>query len=253
MWGAGGSDYDGVSYRISGALAHAAQRLNAKPGEKILDVATGTGWSARNVARGGAQVTAVDISTELLAAARALSAHVRPPIEFRQADAELLPFEDGSFDRVISTFGVMFAFDHARAAAELARVCRRGGRLVLATWAPDGSVAELFGIVGKYRERPAGAGSPIAWGDPRHVEALLGDAFELKFEPGVAHAYHEDVEAIWAAFSRGFGPIRQLVETLDAALLASLRRDLDAYHGRFMTPAGLHVTREYLVVIGRRR
>ena len=110
MWGRGGKHYDDVSYAISDALAHAAQRLNARAGERILNIATGTGWSARNVARTGAAVTGVDISEELLAAARELSAHVRPPIDFRQADAERLPFGDGAFDGVTSTFGIMFAF-----------------------------------------------------------------------------------------------------------------------------------------------
>src|SRR5512134_1789245 len=91
MWGRGGRHYDDVSFAISDALAHAAQRLNARAGERILDIATGTGWSARNIARTGAAVTGVDISQELLAAARELSAHLQPPIEFRQADAEHLP------------------------------------------------------------------------------------------------------------------------------------------------------------------
>jgi ubiquinone/menaquinone biosynthesis C-methylase UbiE len=131
MWGAGGAGYDKVSFAISDALAHAAQRLNARPGQSILDVATGTGWSARNVARCGAQVTAVDIAPELLAAAKTLASHL--PITFWQADAEQLPFADAHFDGIISTFGVMFAVDQAQAARELARVCRPGGRLALAT------------------------------------------------------------------------------------------------------------------------
>ena len=118
MWGRGGKAYDEVSFAISDALAHAAQRLNARAGERILDVATtGTGWSARNVARGGAVVMGVDISPELLAAATGLSGHIRPRIEFRLGDAEQLPFDDAAFDGVISTFGVMFAINHATAAA----------------------------------------------------------------------------------------------------------------------------------------
>src|SRR5262245_66635521 len=95
MWGRGGSNYDDVSFVISDALAHAAQRLNARAGERMLDVATGTGWSARNVARRGAMVTGVGISPELLAAAVDLSAHIRPPSEFRLGDPEPLPFGAG--------------------------------------------------------------------------------------------------------------------------------------------------------------
>src|SRR5262245_6067225 len=176
MWGRGGKAYDEVSFVISDALAHAAQRLNARAGEHILDVATGTGWSARNVVRAGAAATGVDISDELLAAAHELSAHVRPAIEFRRADAERLPFDDGAFDGIISTFGVMFASDQARAAAELARVCRPGGRLVLTTWAPAGAVAEFFGVIAAYSDAPPVRWSPLAWGDPAHVEGLLGEA-----------------------------------------------------------------------------
>ena len=115
MWGQGGRFYDDVTFAISDALARAAQRLNAGAGERILDVATGTGWSARNVARRDGQVTAVDIAPELLAAAEELSAHVRPPIVFQPADAERLPFPSAHFDGIISTFGIMFALDQAHA------------------------------------------------------------------------------------------------------------------------------------------
>src|SRR6516225_1979399 len=105
MWGRGGKHYDDVSFAVSDARAHAAQRLNARAGERILDVATGTGWSARNVARSGAIVTGVDISQELLAAASDLCRHLRPAVDFRLADAERLPFDDAAFDGIISTFG----------------------------------------------------------------------------------------------------------------------------------------------------
>jgi len=253
MWGRGGRHYDDVSFAISDALAHAAQRLNARPGERILDVATGTGWSARNVARTGATVTGVDISEELLAAAGELSAHVRPAITFQQADAERLPFADGAFDGIISTFGVMFALDQAQAAVELARVCRSGGRLALATWAPAGAVAQFFGVIAQHSDAPPSPSSPLAWGDPAHVEKLLGSTFDLKFEPGVSNAYHGSEQDIWDWYTRGFGPLRQLAESLPTDRLERLKRDVDAYHRHYAVPAGLHVKRDYLLVIGRRR
>ncbi len=253
MWGSGGRHYDDVSYAISDALAHAAQRLNARAGERVLDVATGTGWTARNVARTGAAVTAVDISPEILAAAGDLSAHVRPAIEFRIADAELLPFEDGAFDGVISTFGVMFAFDQERAAAELARVCRQGGRLSLSTWAPDGAVAEFFDVIARHIDAPPSPSSPLAWGDPANVERLLGKSFEIKFEPGISNAYHANVDAIWDAYVRGFGPLRLLATTLTPERLQRLKQDVADYHRHYEVPAGLHIKREYLITIGRRR
>jgi len=174
MWGRGGRHYDDVSFAVSDALAHAAQRLNARAGERILDVATGTGWSARNVARTGAVVTAVDISHELLAAATDLSGHMRPAIEFRLADAERLPFADGAFDGIISTFGVIFAVDQARAAAELGRVCRPGGRLSLATWASDGAVAEFFGVIAQHSDAPPPPSSPLRWGIRRMLRNFSG-------------------------------------------------------------------------------
>jgi SAM-dependent methyltransferase len=253
MWGRGGRHYDDVSFAISDALAHAAQRLNARAGERILDLATGTGWSARNVARTGATVTGVDITEDLLAAARELSGLVRPTIEFRQADAERLPFDDGAFDGVISTFGVMFAFDQAQASAELARVCRPGGRLALTTWAPGGAVAQFFRIIAQHSGAAPPPSSPLAWGDPGHVEKLLGKTFDLKFEQGVSNAYHGSVEDIWHWYTRGFGPLRQLAEDLPPDRTEQLKRDVDAYHGHYSVPAGLHVKRDYLLTIGRRR
>jgi SAM-dependent methyltransferase len=251
MWGSGGKDYNDVSFAISDALAHAAQRLNAKQGQSILDVATGTGWTARNVARSGAQVTAIDIAPELLAAAEQLSANL--PITFRLADAERLPFPDAHFDGVISTFGVMFAVDQPQAARELARVCRPGGRLVLATWAPDGAVAEFFGVLAKYNDAPPAPSSPLAWGKREHVISLLGDAFSLTFESGVSHAYHDDEDDIWNWYARGFGPLRTLVERLSPERRLDLKRDVDAYHGHYKTAAGLTVAREYLLTKGVRR
>jgi ubiquinone/menaquinone biosynthesis C-methylase UbiE len=253
MWGRGGRHYDDVSFAVSDALAHAAQRLDAHAGERILDVATGTGWSARNAARMGAAVTAVDIADELLAAARELSAHLRPAIEFRHGDAECLPFPDRAFDGVISTFGVMFALDQAQAAAEMARVCRPGGRLALATWAPAGAASEFFGIIARHRDAPPPPSSPLAWGDQTHVEKLLGKAFELKFEQGISNAYHGSADDIWNWYRRGFGPLRQLIESLPADRVERLKRDVDAYHRHYAVPAGLHVKREYLLTIGRRR
>lgn len=253
MWDRGGAAYDEVSYAIADAIMHAAKRLDAHAGERVLDVATGTGWAARHAARGGAQVIGIDIAPTLLAAAKALSAHVRPPITFRQADAMALPFADAAFDKVISTFGVMFAADPARAAAELARVTRPGGRLALAVWVPGGTVETFFGVVGAFADQPPPAASPFDWGDPDKVTRLLGDAFDLTFEAGVNHAYHPSAEAIWRWYLEGFGPLRFIHEGLPAERQAAMKAAVDAYHAPYRTPAGLHVQRDYLVVIGERR
>ena len=228
MWGSGGRAYDDVSFAISDALAHAAQRLNARSGEQILDVATGTGWSARNVARRGAEVTAIDISPELLAAAEDLSRHIRPPIRYVHADAENLPFADARFDGVISTFGIIFALDPPRAAAELGRVCRRGGRIVLTAWEPGGAVAEFFRILPHHSNAPPSPASPLAWGDPDVARQLLADDFELVFERGENNAYHDDEHDIWDCYTRGFGPLRAVLAALDASGQEHLRAEIAA-------------------------
>ena len=252
MWDAGGRSYDDISFAISDALGHAAQRLSPRAGEEILDVATGTGWSARNAARPGARVAAVDIAPELLRVAAALSGPAAA-IDYRVADAEDLPFADGRFDRVISTFGVMFAGDHAQAGRELGRVCRKEGRLCLATWAPDGAVARFFAVLAAHTAAPPPPASPLLWGDPDHLRALLGRDFELRFEPGVSHAYHDSVDDVWSWYLRGFGPLRTIHDALDAAGRTALKRDVDAYHRHYEVDAGLHIRREYLITIGQRR
>ena len=253
LWSAGGKHYDEVSFAISDALAHAAQRLNAQPDHDVLDVATGTGWSARNAARGGARVSAIDIAPKLLEAAQQLSALITPRIDYRLAPAEQLPFADQSFDRVISTFGVIFAADQKRAAAELGRVCRKGGRLCMTAWTPDGAVAEFFGLIAAHSGMPASSPSPLSWGDPAHAESLLGRDFSLRFEHRVSSAYYDNADDIWHWYLRGFGPLRALHESLGVAGRRALKRDVDAYHNAFAVEAGLKVQREYLLIIGERR
>lgn len=254
MWGKGGRGYDIVSFAISDALAHGAQRLAPKPGENVLDIATGTGWTARNCARFGAKVTALDFSFELLEAARELSAGMEPSIDFVEGNAEALPFADACFDRVISTFGAMFAPDQQATADQVARVTKPGGRFVMVNWVPGGSVAEFFGVIGKYSDAPPPGPSPMDWGVTEKVEALLGGAFDLTFETGVSNAYHDHEEAIRTWYMQGFGPVRAVAENLAPDRLAAFERDLDAFHAHYRTASGmLHVKRDYLVVIGYRK
>ncbi|MXN63911.1 methyltransferase domain-containing protein [Stappia sp. GBMRC 2046] len=253
MWGSGGKHYNEVSFAICDALAHAAGRLCPRPGEAVLDVATGTGWSARNAALFGAKVSAVDISPTLIDAARTLSRAVDPPIDFKVGEAENLPFPDRRFDKVISTFGVMFAADHEAAARELARVTRPGGRLSLANWVPDGAVAEFFGVLAEFTDAPPPSPSPLDWGRPDYLESLLGKDFELTFERGINHAYHDSEDAIWQWYLRGFGPLKAVHDRLDAQGRKALKEAVDAYHRHYRVDAGLCVKREYLITVGKRR
>ena len=163
-----------------------------------------------------------------------------------------MPFPAGRFDGIISTFGVMFAANQRQAAAELARVCRPGGRLTIAAWVPGGAVAEFFSVAGRHSDAPPPRASPLAWGDESHVAGLEAD-FEVRFEAGVSHAYHPSTEQIWNWYATGFGPVKQLAESLEGERLRAFREDFDAYHRHYQTRLGLHVQREYLLILGTRR
>jgi SAM-dependent methyltransferase len=182
VWGAGGPDYDKVSEHTSDAIDHLVRRVLPQPGERFLDIATGTGWTARRLAACGADVVGIDLGAPVIEAAKTLG----PSIDFRVGDSEALEFEDESFDGVTSTFGIMFAARPEDAAAELTRICRRGGRIGLLTWLPGGAVEGLFGVMRPYLPPPPSSTppSPFAWGRPAEVCALLGNAFDLKFETG---------------------------------------------------------------------
>ena len=253
MWSHGGRDYDFISFGISDALAHAAQRLWPRPGEKILDVATGTGWSARNLATLGAEVTGIDIADDLLEAARELSAHIDPGISYQHADAEALPFDDASFDAVVSTFGVMFAPNQEQAASELARVCKSKGRIVLTTWGPGDYAAHFFALVGKHSGAPRPEVSPLEWGRPERVETLLGEHFDLDCSMETTTFFAPDGKSIWGKFSVGFGPIRTLIDGLEKDALAAFRDDFIAFHEGYWSGNGLRIDREYLLTTGVRR
>jgi SAM-dependent methyltransferase len=249
VWGAGGAAYEAVSALLADAVEHAVLRLDPRPGERILDVATGTGIAARRCAARGAEVTGVDLGADLVAAARELG----PGIEFRVGDAEELPFGDGAFDGVISTFGAMFVSRPEAAAAELARVCREGGRIALAAWTPGGSVEEKFELMKPYFKSPPKGPSPFEWGRPERVRELLGGAFELGFEEGVSTIRLRDGAAAWELFVRGYGPVKALAESLEPARREQFRRDFEAYYERRRTGLGVSVPREYLVAAGLRR
>ncbi|HET6203411.1 MAG TPA: class I SAM-dependent methyltransferase [Planctomycetota bacterium] len=251
-WDAGGRGYDRISATIADSIEHAVLRLDPKRGERVLDVATGTGWAARRCAARGASVVGVDLGAELVAAAAALTKDAG--VEFRVADAEGLPFEEGSFDAVLSTFGVMFASRPDAAAGELARVCRRGGRVAVAAWTPDSTVAGLFQVMRPYRKPPSPAPpSPFEWGRRERVSELLGGAFDLRFEEGTSPLREPSGEAVWHLFRAGYGPTKSLFESLDAARQEALQRDFVAFHEGFRTELGIAMPRHYLLAVGVRR
>jgi SAM-dependent methyltransferase len=250
-WGSGGRDYERLSESVSDALTHVVNRIAPQPGERFLDVATGTGLTARLLSSHGATVTGADFAAGLIDSAKVLAPH----IDFQIADAEALPFEDSSFDGVTSTFGVMFVAQPEIAAQEMARVCRKGGRLGLATWVPEGTVTGLFETIRPYMP-PAPAEpppSPFEWGRPERVRDLLGNAFELRFETGTTTFRMPSGESIWNLWVNGFGPAKALAASCDPERREQLKRDVIGFHERYRNDLGIAMPRDYLVTIGSRR
>lgn len=254
VWSSGGRAYDEISRQIASALDHCVRRLGPQPGERVLDLATGTGWTSRLVAARGAEVTGVDIAADLLEAARAIGETSGMRIAYQLGDAENLPFEDASFDAVISTFGVMFASRPEAAAAEIARVCRKGGRVALTTWRPDSSLFKMFQVMRGYMPPPPASPppSPFAWGSRERVAELLGGTFELGFEEGETVYHDRDGEAAWQTFVAGYGPTKALAASLDGDRREAFRRDFAAFHDGFAARLGISVPRQYLLTLGRR-
>jgi SAM-dependent methyltransferase len=254
VWNAGGKDYDEISRGISDSIEHCVLRLNPRPGERILDLSTGTGWTSRVVARRGATVIGVDIASDLLDVARARAHAEMLPIEYRIADAESLPFKNGEFDAVVSTFGIMFASRPEAAAEELARVCRKGGRIALTTWHTDSTVARMFQLMKRYMPPPSGPSprSPFEWGRTDRIRELLWNAFQLRFEKGTSFYREPSEEAAWETFSKGYGPTKSLAANLNAERREALRTDFIAFHSGFGTELGICVPREYWLTVGLR-
>jgi len=255
VWSSGGAAYDEISRQIASALEHCVRRVEPRPGERILDLATGTGWTARLLASRGARVTGVDIAADLLAAAKGTMQTHGLPIAYELGDAERLRFADGSFDAVTSTFGVMFVSRPESAAAEIARVCRKGGRIALTTWQPDSNVFEMFKVMRAYMPTPPQPAppSPFAWGSRERMHELFDAHFDLGFEDGETIYYDRDGEAAWTAFVTGYGPTKSLAAGLDERARQNLKRDFIAFHDKFVAPLGIRVPRQYLLTVGTRR
>jgi len=257
VWNAPSGRYDDISRSIADAIEHTVERLCPRPGERVLDLATGTGWGSRVLAQRfpGVTVLGADIADRMLEHARATATRLGLDIAYRQADAESLPFADGAFDAVISTFGVMFASRPEAAAAELARVVRPGGRLTLATWKPDSAVFHMFGVMKQFMPAPPPSPppSPFAWGSPARVAELLGGAFDLAFEDGTNHFRYASGEQAWELWVDHYGPTKSLADSLDASRRAELRRAMIAWHETFQNALGFDQPRDYLVTRGIRR
>jgi SAM-dependent methyltransferase len=211
-----------------------------RQGERVLDLACGTGGVALRVARTGADVVGLDFSPDQLEKARAAADAEGLAIRFDEGDAQALPYDDGEFDAVVSVFGIIFAPDHARAAAELTRVCR--DRLAVTAWPRDAWV-ELAERIGRYS---ADGDDPRLWVRHDYVHQLLGDAFELRFETG-EWVVEGAPEELWELFSTSVPTIKAWLERIDERGREEGRR---AYLDLF---APGYVRREYTLTLGERR
>ena len=250
MWGTG--PYQRITETIRDIHEVVIDRLDPQPGERVLDLACGTGAVAEAVAARGAAVTGVDLAPALIETARERAAERGLEIDYRVGDAEQLDFPDESFDAVASVCGIMFTPDHAASARELARVTKPGGRIAIANWTPTGGLARMFGVMRPYQPAPPPS-NPFEWGDESHVRELLGESFELEFEEHVSILRTATGEEYWDLFSTSYGPTKTLADSLGERR-EDLHRDwVEFFETEYRDGDEIVHTREYLLAYGRRR
>jgi SAM-dependent methyltransferase len=237
--------------------ARIVRRIGVGAGEDVLDVACGTGNAAIPAARAGASVTGLDLTPEMLEAARGRGKAADVVIEWVEGDAEDLPFGDQRFDVVLSTFGCMFAPRHEVVADEIARVLRPGGRVGICAWTPDGLIGDFFRAVGKYLPPPPEFPSPpLMWGDEQYVRELFeGTGIAFEFEREVSDIYHDSEGDAVECYATQFGPVVKARALLDVdGRWMELRDDMIKLFQRLVLSGGARVVlpAQYLVMLGRK-
>jgi SAM-dependent methyltransferase len=231
-------------------------RLDVAPGTRMLDVACGAGQIAIPAARAGVRVTGVDIALNLIEQARARAKAQGVDVRFDEGDAEILPYEDDSFDLVVSLIGAMFAPVPDRVAAELVRVCRPGGRIVMANWTPEGHVGQMFKIIGRHFPAPAIMASPVKWGDETTVRSRLKDGIARLDTTKRLYPmrYPFPPSAVVEFFRECYGPTNRAFSALDDAGQRELRHDLEQLwvENNRAHDGSTHVEAEYLEVVAIR-
>ena len=224
-WASGDYAVIGIRLQIVGELLAEAADLRA--GERVLDVAAGNGNATLAAARRFATVTSTDYVPHLLDKAAVRARADGLAVEFRVADAESLPFDDGSFDVALSTFGAMFAPDHDRTAEELLRVVRPGGRIGLASWTPEGFIGELFRVMGAHVPPPAGVRSPVRWGDESYLVGLFGrQAADIRCTRRTFNFRYRSAAHWIEVFRTYYGPTHKAFAALDGQGQTRLHADL---------------------------
>ncbi len=248
IWGS--APWERLEHTLAPIHAHLLRVLPHGSDVRWLDLATGTGAVALPAARAGAQVTGLDLAPRLIQTARRRARTEGLPIRFDVGDAEALPYPDASFDAISSAMGIIFAPDHQAIARELARVCRPGGTIAFSAWRPGGGWTP---VTRRYFPPPApGAPDPLDWGKRDHVGALLGDAFQLRFEDGDAPLTGESGEKIWQLTISASGPFKARIAALAPATRDHLHREFVDYLDQHCRNGRTHLPTPYLLTVGTR-
>lgn len=252
LWAVG--DYDAIAELLWEVGAVVAGAVAIEPGMRVLDVATGTGSAAIRAAQAGADVTGLDVSAPMLDGARRRAAEAGVEIAWVEGDAQALPYEDDSFDRVLTAFGTTFASDHDLAAYELVRVCRPGGEVVMANWMPESFPARLFALLATHR--PPAHANPVSfaqWGTHGHVRRQLGGQLVLAIEPQSVDLVFASVDAMLERYETSFPPLVAARADLGAEAYDALRRELRALVEELDRGDGeTRVAAPYALVVGHK-
>ncbi|TAJ39451.1 MAG: class I SAM-dependent methyltransferase [Reyranella sp.] len=252
-WSSGDYAVVGTTLQIVGESL--CEAIDLRSNQRVLDVAAGNGNATLAAARRFADVVSTDYVAALLERGRARANADHLAVTFKEADAEALPFDDGSFDVVLSTFGVMFTPNQEQAAKELLRVCRPGGKIGLANWTPESFIGQLFKTIGKYVPPAPGVKSPALWGTRAHLEALFGaEAVVVAESRHFVFRYKSPDH--WLEIFRGYyGPVLKAFAAIDPEARVALEKDIRALLDRFNTARDgtVVVPSEYLEVIITRK
>jgi ubiquinone/menaquinone biosynthesis C-methylase UbiE len=253
-WASGDYAVIGTTLQIVGESL--AEACDLRTDEKVLDVAAGNGNVTLAAARRGCLVTSTDYVPALLERGAERARAERLNVTFENADAEALPYEEASFDALVSTFGVMFTADHAKAAAEMLRVCRPGGRIGMSNWTPEGYIGEMFKTLGRHVPPPAGASSPLLWGTRDYLDKLFGaGASKIEATPRTFQFRYRSPAHFIEVFRTWYGPTNRAFSSLPAEGAQALEHDLTELleKSNRAGSASLVVPSEYLEIVVTRR
>jgi len=249
IWSVG--SYERIAARFAPVHDQLIDRLAIAPGDRVLDLASGTGEVAIRAARAGGTVTAIDFAAPMIEKARRRAEEENVDVSFDLGNVEYLPYDDASFDVLASAFGLVFAPDHANVASELARVSCAGGRLGFTAWKPNPKLGELYR---RFTDEPIEVREAYEWGREDHVENMLNEDFELEFEDGTLWLEASSGEEIWKLFSESAPPVISLVQRLDSEQTEKFHRAfVELYESYRTKDGGVRAPRRYLLVLGRRK